>query len=398
MDTIITTLKTLKQCIELIKDEIKALEDVDDLNLVELPEYLKSIEKMNDSITTLHDLFNPFVPAQHKLRMDYINHIKMNIDDINKILLECKEWHDIIKNWKCCTTSCYTMMKQDSPSEVEEKIKNAFNNIDPMLKDLIELEEDILGSAINIVNPIMKKAWIRGLGIDEINSNQINGTILTETLFIMLKEEEGKLEREEDCKRIIVNFVKYLDLLSGFEPNNSISINEINQYKTTPENSKSIKTFLNINNEPDKEEIIKDIIIDFDKPFTVTYKDNRVIKDPLCTGYGAGFNNDKACEFNLVDSDDIKDLKLYGVDIECNLTDQNFGGTGQTCIRYQINNEKTVLILWVDRNKVPNHIYKFTIGPEQVQIGDTIKIWLFCPSWNGWSVTLNNIKAQAKFI
>ena len=45
-----------------------------------------------------------------------------------------------------------------------------------------------MGSAINIVNPIMKKAWVRSLGTDEINNNHINGNILAETLYAMLKE------------------------------------------------------------------------------------------------------------------------------------------------------------------------------------------------------------------
>jgi len=95
----------------------------------------------------------------------------------------------------------------------------------------------------------MKKAWVRSLGTDEINNNHINGNILAETLYVMLKEEEYlikyTIEKEYINKQLIMNFIKYLDSLSGFEQNNNISINEINQCKTT--NSNSVRNLLNIN-------------------------------------------------------------------------------------------------------------------------------------------------------
>ena len=249
MDSIISTLKSIKECIVLIKEEIDIFENMKEIK-IELSEYLKSIIKMDESITNIKELFYPKVPVQHNLRMELIHHIEININNINKMLIECKEWYNVVNNWKCCSASCWKMMTLDKPSVIEERMKHSFEGVGLLLEKLINLERDMMGSAINIVNPIMKKIWVRSLGTDEINNSHINGNILAETLYAMLKEEEPinkyKFEREYINKQLIMKFVRYLDSLSGFEPNNSISINEINQYKTTNINSNSVRALLNI--------------------------------------------------------------------------------------------------------------------------------------------------------
>jgi hypothetical protein len=249
MDSILSTLKSIKECIVLIKEEIDIFENMKEIK-INLSEYLKSIIKIDESITNIKELFYPKVPSQHSLRMELIHHIEININNINKMLIDCKEWYNLVNNWKCCSISCWKMMTLDKPSVIEERMKHSFEGVGLLLEKLINLEKDIMGSAINIVNPIMRKVWVRSLGTDEINNSHINGNILAETLYAMLKEEEHiikyKFEKEYINKQLIIKFIKYLDSLSGFEPNNNISINEINQYKTTNSNCNSVRALLNI--------------------------------------------------------------------------------------------------------------------------------------------------------
>ena len=82
----------------------------------------------------------------------------------------------------------------------------------------------------------------------------------------------------------------------------------------------------------------------------------------IILGYGADFNNVNACEFivpsHLLPSNKHK---LCGIDIGCIASDQGFGGTNQSHMRYQINGEVTVKVFQVDRNQRPDNIYMFSI-------------------------------------
>ena len=216
MDSILSTLKSIKECIVLIKEEIDIFENMKEIK-TELSEYLKTIIKMDQSITNIKELFYPKVPIQHNLRMELLHHIEININTLNNLLLDCKEWYNATNNWHCCSMSCWKLLTLDKPSVIEERIKHSFDGISLLLEKLIILEKDIMGSAINIINPIMKKAWVCSLGTDEINNNHINGNILAETLYVMLKEEDQinkykyTFGKEYINKQLIMNFIKYLD-------------------------------------------------------------------------------------------------------------------------------------------------------------------------------------------
>ena len=67
-------------------------------------------------------------------------------------------------------------------------------------------------------------------------------------------------------------------------------------------------------------------------------------------------------------------------------------------MRYQINNKVLVKTFQIDRNNFPDNIYKFSINPENTIINDIIKLWIFCPAWNGWSMSLNSVKVTARFV
>jgi len=143
MDSILSTLKSIKECIVLIKEEIDIFQNMEEIK-TELSEYLKTIIKMDESITNIKELFYPKVPIQHNLRMELLHHIEININTLNNLLLDCKEWYNNMNNWHCCSMSCWKLLTLDKPSVIEERIKHSFDGISLLLEKLIILEKDIM--------------------------------------------------------------------------------------------------------------------------------------------------------------------------------------------------------------------------------------------------------------
>ena len=228
------------------------------------------------------------------------------------------------------------------------------------------------------------------------------------------------------CKEYILKritgFLTIFDGMASLVSDGKLSIIELNYCKPSKYNSSSVKEMLNITDkevyehlypfindirkeEEEEEDTFTythydvDIPIDFKDRVYIDYTGHRTIKEPLCVGYGADFNNVKACEF-IVSADLLPSNKyqLYGVEVECSATDQGFGGTNQSHLRYQINDEITVKAFQVDRELCRDNIYHFSIPPEDIKLGDTVKLWIFSPGWSGWCMWLNSVKAIAGFI
>jgi hypothetical protein len=403
MDSCVSLLNSLKNAIIVVRDEIKALERINALNTKILPAYDYSITILQNSINNLTDVFVKEVPEQHALRLGFIFILKTHIDEFTEALAECKKWSENMNQpGACCIWFRLTALAKANPIAMEEKLKNAFKEIEPLIEKLIKLEEDILGSAKRIPHPILKKAWMRAMGGNQLKDGSMPSMVLSQSLYGLLKEEENNhLTKEDYCKEMIQSFVKYLDSLAGTDPDNIITLEEMKQYHTTEENSSSVKALLRIVKQPE-DEVLVEIPIEFKSPFKINHSNERVISTPsLLQCYGGDFPNDKACEFVVPEaSAEIKEknLQLFGIEVDCKAIDQGWGGTGHAHVRYQVNDEEIIMKgfdIW--RDKVPDSKYKFNIGQEQVKAGDTIKIWAFCPAWAGWSLTINNINVKARY-
>jgi hypothetical protein len=84
--------------------------------------------------------------------------------------------------------------------------------------------------------------------------------------------------------------------------------------------------------------------------------------------------------------------------VECIAMDQGFGGTNQCHLRYQVNDNVSVKVFQVNRDQFRDNKYNFSIVPENIVLGDIVKLWIFCPGWSGWSMSLNSVKAIARFV
>jgi len=394
MDNCVSALSNIKTgIIEIIK-QINALENIHLITLTELPTYVSSMNALQESVENLYSVFIYEIPEQHKLRLVLIQTLEIEINNLNKILNFCIKWHNNIIGDSCCFLNRIKTGIINSPTSIEEKLNNGFQKVIPLIKDMITLEKDIFGSAIRIKHPILRRCWI-SIGGNQLNDNEIPSNTLTQSLYVMLKKEEnGTLKKEDYCKQMIRNFVRFIDSLAGTEPDGKITVEELCQIKITPENSLSIKGLLGIVKQPN-EEISKEIILSFKGPLKIN--NTHIIEENKYRGYGCDWPTKVACEFVIPNIDSEDDLHLFGVNVICNAIDQGFGGTGHAQVRFQVNDEVAVPAFSIWRDKVPDNIYKFSIGPDKVKIGDTIKIWVCCPPWNAWSLTLNSINATAIF-
>jgi hypothetical protein len=393
MDGIVSALGNLKTGIDDLLKQLESLKNIEIISLTQLPTYEESLNALKKSIGTLYDIFIHDIPYQHQLRLVLIKTIEIEINSLNKIFEDFTKWHKNITGNSCCYLVRIKTLLFQKPSTLEKKLNSSFDKMKPIIKDMIDLENDILGSAKRIQHPILKRAWIN-VGGNQLNDNDISATMLIQSLYVMLKKEEnGNLKKEDYCKKMIENFVRYIDTLAGTPPDARISIEELCSINITPENSASVKGLLGITKQPD-EEISKDIIVNDD--LNILINNSHEILEKSHRGYGCDWPSKIACEF-VVPNSVNPELSLCGVMVKCNAIDQGFGGTGHAQVRYQVNNDVSIPGFSVWRDKVLDGIYNFTITPDKVKVGDTVKIWLCCPPWSGWSLKLKSIHSKVLF-
>jgi hypothetical protein len=427
MIDIISVFKGLKACIEIILCELQSIQSILEITNEQFPIYEGTIYSLQRSINNLYKIYSYGIPIEHELKFELLHTISIKLKKFSNILKKFSEWDTKIIRPKCLSIEqFFFFLSNPSPSKILAKLEKTFVEIKPLIEDQIFLENKILGTAIRIKHPILQKAWMM-IGENQLNDTDIPANIIIENLYAMyLKETNGYIPDKDWVINQITEFINKIDGIASAEPDGKISITEINQYPVTEENSQSVKLMINITerditniNKNFSEENVHETLssdkiehysipseplyinipIDFNGPIKINHLGTRIIREPFCVGYGADFNNLISCEFKV--KSDLRPAEyynLFGIDIECNSSDQGFGGTNQCHMRYQINDEKLVKCLQIDRNNFPDNIYRFSIPPENVAIDDTIKLWIFCPAWNGWSMSLNSIKATARFI
>lgn len=432
MIDVVSTFNGLRSCIKSILCELDSLQKILKITNEQFPIYEGTIYSLENSINKLDEIYKCGVPIEHELEFRQLKILDLKLTKFNEILIMLREWDKNILKPKCLSfDQCVYFFSNPSPSKILEKLENTFKAIEPLVLTQIELEKNILGTAIRIPHPILQKTWLL-MGRNQLNESDISSNIIEQNLYNILKKEENNhiINEKHYCKRI-KQLVKYIDGLAMTKPDKKITIIEMCQFIPTEENSKTVKDLLNIkeidnikidDEEEEKEikhkedisliekseKVVKEkepiylsIPILFEKPVKVNYLGTRTIREPYCTGYGADFNNIDACRFSLpnnLESTLDEEYKLCGIEIECNVTDQNFGGTNQCHVRYQVNDDVLVKVIQVDRNQFPSNNYKFFIPPNEIKIDDIVKIWIFSPAWSGWSISLNKISAKAKFI
>lgn len=453
INDIITMIKNIKTVIEFVLCEIHSIQGILEITNEQFPIYAGAIYSLRQSINNIQQIYTYNIPIEHSLKFALLSIIHEKLRKFSKLLKQFIEWDSKIIKPTCISCSqILFLLSNPRPSIILKRIEKTFNEISPVIKEQIQLEEKILGTAIRIKHPILQKAWLM-VGENQLGETELPANVLIENLYSMfLVEQNFHIPKKEFIIDKICKLVHGMDGIAGSKPDDKISITELNLFKTTEENSKSVQSLLEISdtdlllnasldadeqedeNENAEETITEEeykseikeineifvslssksskskkiecintknveIPIDFHGPVTVNYLGKRTIREPVCNGYGCDFNNIRACDFIVpYDLYEKDNYVLCGIDIECIATDQRFGGTNQCHMHYQINEKTTVKSFQVDRYQFPTNTYKFSIPPDSVKLGDMITLWIFSPSWTGWSMTLFHVKATARFV
>lgn len=380
----ISALKFIKDTIVTIKHESDTIEKIKTDNTQKVITFAKTLFVIKSSIELIIDVTEDMKEDSFNLDIAIILNLKLKIEEFLKILIKYREWTENIINGTCfvkCKTGCV-----NPPSKMDALINEAIDNSIDISQIILDIQTNTIGSAKDIHHPILKKVWVCGRGKNQLNDTQVSTTMLTETLYTMLeKEEGGTLFNPDYCKKMINSFIELLDGSLGTAPDGIISILELNKFEKTEENVKNVKGLLGFDQLPDKEAAVQ-IPIDF-KPMCIDHSSGLEMpqKDDR---YGSGFCN------KMVHKHKIPSHKspLFGIIIRCNVEDQGWGGTGHAQIRYSINGGNTMpmIIIWRDRN--PSGNYEITLGPDKIKQEDELKLWLYCPGWNGWKCKMNSLE------
>ena len=420
IDDIATVLKGLKSCIEIILCELQSIQSILEITNEQFPMYERILYSLQHSINNLTKIYNYKIPIQHILKFELLNIIHTKLKDFSTILANFRYWNTRIVKPKCFSfEQIMFLINNPKPSRILSQLEKAFTAIEPLIKDQMMLEEKILGNAIRIEHPILQKAWLM-VGGNQLNETAIPINIIVENLYAMyLIENNNYSSQKEYIIKKITEFLNKIDGIASAKADGQISIIEMNFIKPNENNSRTVKSMIGITDkdlfeelfsfskelmeEIEKEDKLEPmnikIPIEFKDPVHIDHYGSRTIREPLCVGYGADFNNVNACEFKVLSELLPSDkYTLCGIDVECVASDQGYGGTNQSHLHYQVNDNTTVGAFRVDRNQFPDNIYHFSIPPESILLDDTVKLWIFAPQWSGWSMTLHGVKATARFV
>jgi hypothetical protein len=234
------------------------------------------------------------------------------------------------------------------------------------------------------------------LSADQINHTEVSNLLIAEIIYDLLSIEHNyNIPDKEYCNKMISDFVMKIDNLAGTPPNNKISIMEINQYPITPDNIKDIKSLVGLEFIPQTINISR-MNNDF-KPIKIYHTHVKSYTNTKYLSYGYDFPNQVIYTFIVPKTED----KLLCLDLEIESYDQGWGGTGQSHVRYTINDSDTIVGFFINRDRevkqIQNkNIYKFTISSSDIKENDMIKIYACCPAWNGWAIEIKNINIYIK--
>jgi hypothetical protein len=420
MVDVVGTLKSVKHCIDAATTQIQSLAKLHELTLTKLPVYDQALVGLKTAIDLLYDVFVQEVPIQHALRFVQLRLLELELEKFKKTLDACIEWHKsmvflgifpshadveqvpvvISCFWSGgahCLKKIHHMRRvfQVTPTLLEQQVDQAFEKIQPLLQQANVLQTDILGSAIEIQHPILRRAWMNANKGNQLNNTDLSVTALIESLYGMLHQEEGgEIVKEDFCKQVIANFVRYLDGLAGSAPDQRISLAELKQFATTVENSGSVKALLGLKQQPSDKEYKVSVPVSNEKTRVAFFEPVLI---PPCEGYGCNWPSKIAATLVVPSPPSSHETYLVGVQVTCFAEDQGFGGTGHAQVRFQVNDDMAVPACSVWRDKVPDGKYSFVIGPDKVKVGDTVTIWACCPPWNAWLIKVSDIHVEAKF-
>lgn len=433
MDSITKTLSFIKDAVVFITTELSHIERMNQFISTNILTYEVAINNLLDTIQALNNPLYQQILSQATL-CSIISLVNSHVMSLKKLVVKMTKWNN---NIKAGGFRKIRALIRDRPSVLSETLFLKLLEIKPLLFEISQIEKNTLGSGIRIRHPILRAAWVLS-GSNQVNDSSIEKNIIVENFYTILKNEMGgEIKKPETWKKAIQQLVDRIDGCAAGYPDEKISISELNEFiidenKTTlrqilkdyvsssslsPEKPLAIdyeksgsessdrvgvasenesETFekevvMVIEDHPDEE--VVDILVSFNSQ-EVTHSNK--VEIPACEGYGSNWPSIKLAEF-VVPESSHSTLELDFVELDFVARDQGWGGTGHANIRYQINEKSIETAFSIDRNKSPDNKYKFTINYEKLSSGDTVKLWLSCPAWNGWKAKVDFMSVRATF-
>jgi hypothetical protein len=246
MDSCGCILKHIFDIGSMIKKEYDTIKEIKLLNFDQLPIYEESINILCVSVSKILGLWKKDIPIEHKLKIGLLQNLGNKLSAFHKILLKFRVWYndvvssEPIKSYSRCFI-CIKQLTKEKPSKIKKQLEKTFEEINPIIAIVINLEKSIFGSAIRIRHPILQMAWIN-IGENQLSDTAVSKTFLIESLISMFVKENNTI-CESDVKNIS-NLVDRMDSISGTSTDSLISIFELDRIEVTEYNCNSVKDLI----------------------------------------------------------------------------------------------------------------------------------------------------------
>ena len=396
--------------------EYEMMNEVQRLCTEKVPTYAESLHNICDSVEKLQSVKNRGLLEHRSISFSILNILALELSNLNSAMKKVEKWNNTRMKKGCCK---WLKKFTDSPSKINQLLVENLEKIMPNLYLVEELESSIFGSAIKIENDILRDAWML-MGANQLNDSSIDKNILIDNLFLLLKKEIGIIKQPDFWKNKIEIFVELLDgNISSSD--GKISIAELNEipekYKKTEKLSEILldvepiyempKMRVSSNTNEIKSRQVNEIKLVEKKekqlmPLIIDYKPTSInanLKNgvPKCEGYGSAkdWRGEIVGHFIIPEN---QNKQLLNIEMKIQATDQGWGGSGHCQIRYQINESMPIIGFTINRKTNEKDEYNFAITGDKVKCGNVVKIWAFCPPWNGWETHVTKIEGCAIFL
>ena len=232
-DSIITK---FVEVIDLLQTNINEIKQINNVIHKELPSFFTTLNRLHTTLTSLsfvykHNSAHYHLFKHHLLKFSQIDTILCKITPIGELLTQLND----IKY----ATTCGMKLKKyaelyisHKPSTLKSRIMKYFKIIEDVLPIVIDLNRTILGSAIRIKQPILRKAWMLA-GENQLNDSSLPINIIQDNLYMLLKLEIGentinRANKTNMYKNIINLITDDIDNRGSTKGDGNVSIAELN--------------------------------------------------------------------------------------------------------------------------------------------------------------------------
>ena len=224
------------EVIGLLKTSVNEIKQMTSVIHNELPSFLTTLDRLHTALTALSFVYNKKSAhydlfKHHLLKFSQIDTILCKINPIGELLLQLNDIR-YATTYRMKFTKYIKLYINHKPSTLNSRIVKYFKIIEDVLPIVIDLNRTILGSAIRIKQPILRKAWML-VGENQLNDSSLPVNIIQDNLYMLYKLEigENSINRanKTDMYKSSINLITDdIDNRGSTKGDGNISIAELN--------------------------------------------------------------------------------------------------------------------------------------------------------------------------